>query len=217
MRPGGGGSGGAGPRGHPSAFRQWAVLAARDADVLARGGRRTAVPLAGPPLAALVVLAVLFRAGGAGAPLLWIAFSGFLTGLGWGVLPERPSLRHERLSAGPYLLAKVAVLLPSIAAADAVFLALIGLAGGWPGFAGYGPVYLTLLLCSAATLGLGLLVSAAVPPRRAAAVLPAGLFPLLLAAFGVARGNAGWPDWLLGACAVVLPAAAIIVLARSER
>lgn len=202
--------------------RQWAVLAARDADVLARGWRRTATLLAGPLLAALVALAVLFRAdAGAGTPLLWVAFSGFFSGLAWGlprVFPERPVLRHERLRAGPYLLAKATVLLPPLAAADAVFLALLGLAGGRPALASYGPVYLTLLLCSAAALGLGLLVSAAVPPRWVAAVLPAGFFPLLLAAFGVAQGHAGWPDWLLpGICAAAFPAAAVMVLARSAR
>lgn len=209
--------------GAPGVVRQWAVLAAREADVLARGWGRATLLLAGPLLAALVTLAVLFRADGqgTGAPLLWVAFSGFFSGLVWGlpsVLPERPVLRSERLRAGPYLLSKAVVLLPPLAMADAVFLALLGMLGGWPGFAGYGPVYLTLLLCSAAALGLGLLLSAAVPARWAAAVPPAGLFPLLLAAFGVAQGGAGRRDWLLsGICAVAFTAAAVRALARSAR
>jgi ABC-type multidrug transport system ATPase subunit len=205
----------------PRAVRQWAVLTARDADVLARGRRRTAALLAGPLLAALVTLSVLFRAGGgdAGPPLLWVAFSGFFSGLAWGLpqlFPEPPVLRHERLSASAFLLAKAVVLFPPLAVADAAFLALLGLLGGWPGFASFGPVYLTLLLCSVAALGLGLLVSAALPPRWLPAALPAACFPLLLAAFGVAEGHAGWLDWLIpGICAVAFPVAAARILARA--
>jgi ABC-type multidrug transport system ATPase subunit len=205
----------------PRAVRQWAVLAARDADVLARGRRRTAVLLAGPLLAALVTLSVLFRAGGgdAGPPLLWVAFSGFFSGLAWGLpqlFPEPPVLRHERLSASAFLLAKAVVLFPPLVVVDAVFLALLSLLGGRPGFASFGPVYLTLLLCSAAALGLGFLASAALPSRWLPAALPATCFPLLLAAFGVAEGHAGWLDWLIpGICAVAFPVAAARILARA--
>lgn len=173
------------------------LLALREGEVLGRGWRGTAGLLAGPPLAAMMALAVLFRSGGGGDPLLWVAFTGFFSGLAWALPSVFPSaLSPERPRAGPCLLAKAAVLLPPLAVADAVFLALLGLAGGWPGFGRYGQVYLTLLLCSTAALGLGLLVSASVPPRLAATALPVAVFPLLLAAFGVAQGHAGWPAWL---------------------
>jgi hypothetical protein len=136
------------------------------------------------------------------------------------IFPERPVFRHDRLAglgAGSYVLAKAAVLLPPLVAADALFLALLNLTGGQPGFASFVPVYLTLLLCSVATLGLGLLASAAVPESRLAGlVVPAACFPLLLAGYGVAEGHAGWPDWLvLGCCTLVFFAASIRLLSRS--
>jgi ABC-type multidrug transport system ATPase subunit len=193
----------------PRPLRHWALLVARHTDIISRQRWAAAVVLGGPLLMALVFLSALFRIGassdgrlGIGLPLLWVAFTGFYSGLACGlpqIVSERPVLRTERLAGlgvTSYVLSKVAVLLPPVAIADAVFLALLDAAAGQPGFASFGPVYLTLLLCSVAALGLGLVISAAVPAQRwAALAMPAACFPALLAAYGVAEGNAGWLDW----------------------
>jgi ABC-type multidrug transport system ATPase subunit len=198
----------AGARDEPGPRRQLAVLVARNADVLCRTRRLTGALLAGPPLAALVALSVLFRAGPFhGTALLWLAFSGFFFGLALGlpqVIAEQGIFRYERrpdpgaYGPGVYVLAKAAVLLPPLIVLDALFLVLLDVLGGMPGFSRFGPTYLTLLLCTAAALGTGLLISAAArAPYWAAIALPAAFFPLLLASYGVAAGHAGWPDWLL--------------------
>jgi ABC-type multidrug transport system ATPase subunit len=200
-----------GPGPGPGRGRQLAVLTMRNADVLSHTGRLTIALLAGPPLAALVALSVLFRAGPLhGAPVMWLAFSGFFFGLACGlpqVAPERGILRHERrpepgaYGTEVYVLAKAAVLIPPLVVVDALFLALLDALGGLPGFSTYGPTYLTLLLCTAAALGAGLLVSAAVRATHWAVIgFPAAFFPLLLLSYGVAAGHSAWPDWLaLGA------------------
>jgi energy-coupling factor transporter ATP-binding protein EcfA2 len=193
----------------PRPLRHWALLVARHTDIISRQRWAATAVLAGPLLMALVFLSALFRigpsAGGRfdiGLPLLWVAFAGFYSGLACGlpqIVSERPVLRTERLAGlgvTSYVLSKAAVLLPPVIIADAVFLALLDAAAGQPGFASFGPVYLTLLLCSAAALGLGLVISAAVPAQRwAALTMPAACFPALLAAYGVAEGHAGWIDW----------------------
>ena len=209
----------------PGPLRPWALAAMRNADVASRTRWLAAWLVAGPLVVALVTLSILFRAGpgDAGLPLLWVAFSGLFSGLACGlpqVYPERRLLRHDRLAGlgpGAYMLAKAAVLLPPLVVADAAFLALLDLLGGHPGFASYVPVYVTLVLCSVAALGLGLLASAAVPESRwAMLVVPAACFPLLLAGFGVAEGHAGWGDWLaLGCCALVFFSASIRLLSKT--
>jgi energy-coupling factor transporter ATP-binding protein EcfA2 len=214
-------------RGMPRPLRPWALAVTRNADVLSRTRWLAAWLFVGPLAVALVTLSILFRAGpaDAGMPLLWVAFSGLFSGLACGlpqVFPERPILRHDRLAGlgtASYALAKAAVLLPPLAAADALFLALLDLLGGQPGFASFVPVYVTLLLCSATALGLGLLASAAVPESRwVVLVIPAACFPLLLAGYGVAEGivaagGAAWPDWVaLGCCTLAFFAASIRLL-----
>jgi ABC-type transporter Mla maintaining outer membrane lipid asymmetry ATPase subunit MlaF len=193
----------------PRPLRHWALLVARHADIISRQRWAAATVLAGPLLMALVFLSALFRIGPSahgrfdiGLPLLWVAFAGFYSGLACGlpqIVSERPVLRTERLAGlgvTSYVLSKAAVLLPPVVIADAAFLALLDAAAGQPGFASFGPVYLTLVLCSAAALGLGLAISAAVPAQRwAALAMPAACFPALLAAYGVAEGHAGWIDW----------------------
>jgi ABC-type multidrug transport system ATPase subunit len=193
----------------PRPLRHWALLVARHTDIISRQRWAATAVLAGPLLMALVFLSALFRIGAStdgrfdiGLPLLWVAFAGFYSGLACGlpqVVSERPVLRAERLAGlgvTSYVLSKVAVLLPPVVIADAVFLALLDAAAGQPGFASFGPVYLTLVLCSAAALGLGLVISTAVPAQRwAALAMPAACFPALLAAYGVAEGHAGWIDW----------------------
>ncbi|MFC6885178.1 MULTISPECIES: ATP-binding cassette domain-containing protein [Actinomadura] len=180
------------------AVREWALLARRDLDLLTRD-RLTLAILAGSPLMVLAMFAVLFRPG-AFSPaspspsatvmiLFWIAFGGFFFGLTYGLLQictELPVLRRERLAglrAGPYVLAKAAVLVPLLAAVDALMLAVLRALDRLPGagWGTYGPVFGTLLLCSAAALALGLLVSAAVTdPSQATMALPMLCFPQVL-------------------------------------
>ncbi|MGC4834179.1 ATP-binding cassette domain-containing protein [Micromonospora vinacea] len=178
--------------------RQWAILTARNAEIVARN-RLTLAILLGSPLMVLGMFALLFRPG-AFEPtrpsptvtvmiLFWIAFGGFFFGLTYGLLQictELPILRRERLAGvrlAPYLLAKVAVLLPLLALVD---LALLGVLRGMDrlppvGGADFAALYTTLLLSSAAALTLGLLCSAAVSDAaQATLMLPMLCFPQVL-------------------------------------
>ncbi|MGI5522335.1 ATP-binding cassette domain-containing protein [Micromonospora sp. CA-259024] len=179
-------------------LRQWAVLTVRDAEVVVRN-RLTLAILLGSPLMVLGMFALLFRPGAFDPAqpspnvtvmiLFWIAFGGFFFGLTYGLLQictELPILRRERLAGVrlvPYLMGKVAVLLPLLALVD---LALLGVLRGidrlppvdGPEFAA---LYATLLLSSAAALALGLLCSAAVSDAaQATLMLPMLCFPQVL-------------------------------------
>ncbi|RAN99228.1 Hemin import ATP-binding protein HmuV [Micromonospora noduli] len=179
-------------------LRQWEVLTARNTEIVARN-RLTLAILLGSPLMVLGMFALLFRPG-AFEPtrpsptvtvmiLFWIAFGGFFFGLTYGLLQictELPILRRERLAGVrliPYLLAKVAVLLPLLALVD---LALLGVLRGMDrlppvGGADFAALYATLLLSSAAALALGLLCSAAVSDAaQATLMLPMLCFPQVL-------------------------------------
>ncbi|MEU5672146.1 ATP-binding cassette domain-containing protein, partial [Micromonospora sp. NPDC047753] len=179
-------------------LRQWAVLTARNTEIVVRN-RLTLAILLGSPLMVLGMFALLFRPG-AFEPtrpsptvtvmiLFWIAFGGFFFGLTYGLLQictELPILRRERLAGVrlvPYLLAKVAVLLPLLALVD---LALLGVLRGMDrlppvGGADFAALYATLLLSSAAALALGLLCSAAVSDAaQATLMLPMLCFPQVL-------------------------------------
>jgi len=119
--------------------------------------------------------------------LFWVAFGGFFFGLTYGLLQictEFAVLRRERfagLRAGPYVLAKVAVLLPLLALVDAAFLVVLRALGRLPGAGDYGAVFGILVLSSAAALGLGLLISAAVSePAQATIAMPMVCFPQVL-------------------------------------
>ncbi|MGC4875890.1 ATP-binding cassette domain-containing protein [Micromonospora sp. DT43] len=179
-------------------LRQWLVLAARNAEIIARN-RLTLAILLGSPLMVLGMFALLFRPGAfdPASPrptvtvmiLFWIAFGGFFFGLTYGLLQictELPILRRERLAGVrllPYLLAKVAVLLPLLALVD---LALLGVLRGMDrlppvGGGDFAALYATLLLSSAAALALGLLCSAAVSDAaQATLMLPMLCFPQVL-------------------------------------
>ncbi|MEU7753909.1 ATP-binding cassette domain-containing protein [Micromonospora sp. NPDC049171] len=179
-------------------LRQWAVLTARNAEIVVRN-RLTLAILLGSPLLVLGMFALLFRPG-AFEPtrpsptvtvmiLFWIAFGGFFFGLTYGLLQictELPILRRERLAGVrllPYLMGKVAVLLPLLALVD---LALLGVLRGidrLPPVDGtaFAALYVTLLLSSAAALTLGLLCSAAVSDAaQATLLLPMLCFPQVL-------------------------------------
>lgn len=141
------------------AFRQCAVLIRRNADVLVRSGRARVV-LAGTPVAVALAFCLLLGVGaldGTGAvTMAWAVLAGMVTALAYGlraVRLESGVLRRERfagLSVGAYLLARVAVLLPLLAVADVIILAVPAISGRLP--EGFGLAYLILLLSSAAML-----------------------------------------------------------------
>ncbi|MFC0506369.1 ATP-binding cassette domain-containing protein [Micromonospora costi] len=182
----------------PGRLRQGLALGARNAEIVARN-RLTLAILLGSPLLVLGMFALLFRPGAFDPAhpsptvtvmiLFWIAFGGFFFGLTYGLLQictEVPILHRERLAGvrfGPYLLAKVAVLLPLLALVD---LALLGVLRGTdrlPPLVGadFAALYATLLLSSAAALALGLLCSAAVSDAaQATLMLPMLCFPQVL-------------------------------------
>ena len=121
--------------------------------------------------------------------LFWIAFGGFFFGLTYGLLQictELAIVRRERLAGVrplAYLLSKVAVLMPLLAVVDLVLLGLLRVLDRLPalGPQGFGGLYLTLLLATAAALGLGLLCSAAVSDAsQATLALPMLCFPQVL-------------------------------------
>jgi ABC-type multidrug transport system ATPase subunit len=180
----------------PGPFRQWALLTRRNADILARS-RLTLAILIGSPLMVLAMFLVLFRPNAfdpahenpetAVMIIFWVAFGGFFFGLTYGLLQicsEFAVLRRERLAGlrvGSYVLAKASVLLPLLAAVDLVFLFVLRALGRLPAAGNYGALFVTLLLSSAAALGLGLLISAAVSePSQATIALPMVCFPQVL-------------------------------------
>jgi ABC-type multidrug transport system ATPase subunit len=190
--------------GHPAAaatagpVAQWRVMTRRNLDILTRN-RLTLAILVGSPVMVLLMFAVLFRPGAFDVTdpspnatvmiLFWIAFGGFFFGLTYGLLQicaEFPILRRERLAGlglGPYVLGKVAVLLPLLAAVDVLMLGVLRALDRLPAAdaATYGKLFGTLLLSSAAALALGLLTSAAVSdPAQAAIALPMLCFPQVL-------------------------------------
>jgi ABC-type multidrug transport system ATPase subunit len=205
---------------------QWAVLTRRNVDVLVRS-RSTIAALAGAPVAVLLAFLVLLGLGAfdparPGASF-WAVFGGFFVGLAYGlpqIRPELGTLRAERfcgLSPGAYVLAKAAVLIPPLAAADAVILLAPGLAGRL-GDGGYGSVFVTLLLSSGVALGLGLLLSAVAPaqPRALTPVVACCLPPVLLAAAVLTLLHRPvWGNWLgLAACLVALLVATAVIIYR---
>ncbi|MGE2817973.1 ATP-binding cassette domain-containing protein [Mycobacterium heidelbergense] len=180
----------------PGGFRQWLLLARRDADILRRD-RLTLAILVGSPLMVLAMFLVLFEpnAFDPAQPnpeamvmiVFWLAFGGFFFGLTYGLLQictEIGVLRRERftgLKAAPYVLAKVTILLPVLAGVDFVFLVVLRALGRLPASGDYGSVFVTLLLSSAAALGFGLMISVAVAaPAQATIALPMVCFPQVL-------------------------------------
>jgi ABC-type multidrug transport system ATPase subunit len=193
-----------GPGGTPVADRglgpvsQCLVLAARTAAIVARN-RLTLGILVGSPVIVLAMFLMLFRAGAFDPAtvspstsvmiVFWIAFGGFFFGLTYGLLQictELPILRRERLTGVrlvPYVLSKIVVLLPMLAAVDLLLLGLLRILDRLPaaGVRNFSALYVTLLLATAAALGLGLLCSAAVSDvSQATLALPMLCFPQVL-------------------------------------
>ncbi len=177
------------------AARQCLVLARRAATIMAHNQLTLGI-LVGSPLVILAMFLMLFRAGAfdprTPSPsisvmiLFWLAFGGFFFGLTYGLLQictELAIVRRERMAGvglGAYLISKVLVLLPLLAGVDLVLLGLLRVLRRLPavGPAGFGSLYLTLLLATAAALALGLLCSAAVSDAsQAALALPMLCFP----------------------------------------
>jgi energy-coupling factor transporter ATP-binding protein EcfA2 len=145
--------------------RQWAVLTRRNAEVLMRDRRMQAV-LTGTPVAMLLVFCVLLGCGaldGRGAvTLAWAVLGGLVAGLAYQ-LPARAAeagiLRRERfagLSTGAFVLAKVTVLLPLLAIAAVIILAVPAIDHHLT--AGFGAGYLAVLLSSLAGVAIALAV-----------------------------------------------------------
>jgi ABC-type multidrug transport system ATPase subunit len=147
--------------------RQWAVLTAREAEVLARD-RRMQARLAGTPIAVLLAFCVLLGAGAldgaAAVTLAWAVLGGLVAGLACQ-LPARAAAagiqRRERFSGlrtGAFAAAKATVLLPVLAFTAGAILAVPAVAGRLT--EGFGPAYLAVLLSSVAGLAIALAVPA---------------------------------------------------------
>jgi ABC transport system ATP-binding/permease protein len=145
--------------------RQLSVLIRRNAEVLARA-RRTQVILAIVPVAVLLAFCVLLGAGALDGPaavtLAWAVLGGLAAGLAYE-LPdggtESGVLRGETfsgLSRAMFVLSKAAVLLPVLAIADALILAVPAIAGRLQ--AGFAAAYLAVLIASAVGLAAALAV-----------------------------------------------------------
>jgi len=145
---------------------QLPVLIRRDVEVIARA-RRTQAILVSVPIVILLAFCVLLGVGALDGPavvtLAWAVLGGLAAGLAYE-LPARGSeagaLRGEvfsGLSTGAFALAKAAVLLPVLAVADVLVLAVPAIAGRLPD--GFGPAYLAVAISSAVGLAAALAVA----------------------------------------------------------
>jgi ABC-type multidrug transport system ATPase subunit len=158
--------------GLPPPVVQLPILIRRNVEVIARA-RRVQATLACVPVAILLAFCVLLGVGALDGPaavtLAWAVLGGLAAGLAYE-LPARGTdsgvLRGEAfpgLSTAAFVLAKAAVLLPALAAADALILAVPAAAGRLQG--GFGPAYLAAAVSSAIGLAAALAV-AVVTARR---------------------------------------------------
>jgi ABC-type multidrug transport system ATPase subunit len=144
-----------------SPARRLAILLTRNADVLARS-RYAKLTMAGVPVAILLAFLVLLGVGALDGPsvvsMAWAVIAAVGTGVAYGlaaVHAESGVLRRERfagLSYGAIAGAKALIMVPALAVADLLILAVPGVAGRLT--AGFAPAYLTLLLASAIGLAL---------------------------------------------------------------
>lgn len=135
--------------------RQLPVLISRNAEVLARAWRQQAI-LAAAPLVVLLLLCALLGVGALDGPaavtMAWTVLGGLATGLAYELpasAAEAGVLRRERCTGvrvPAFLTAKAAVLLPVLAVADLVILAVPGIAGRLQ--AGFGTSYLAVFAAS---------------------------------------------------------------------
>lgn len=179
-------------------LRQWAVLSQRSLDVLVRNRLTLAITFGSPALVVAMFL-VLFEPGAfdPGDPdptaavmiAFWTAFAGFFFGLTFGLLQictEISIFRRERfvgLGIGPYLLSKLAVLVPLLVVVTGIMLGALGAFDRLPSMSARATAALavTVLLDAVAAVALGLLASAAVnDPAHATLALPMLCFPAVL-------------------------------------
>jgi hypothetical protein len=182
----------------PGAVRQWYLLTRRGIDILTRSKLTLAI-LLGSPAMVLLMFVVLFRPGAFAVThpspnatlmtVFWVAFAGFFFGLSYGlpqICAELPILRREHhvgIGLGAYVLSKLTILAPLLAAVDAITLAVLRGLGRLPatGAAQTWSLFVTLALASAAALAIGLLTSAAVSgPAQAIVAMPMLCFPQVL-------------------------------------
>jgi hypothetical protein len=181
-----------------SALTQWGVLTRRTLETLVRN-RLTVAILLGSPAMVIGMFAILFRPGAFDfddpSPSsmvmigFWVVFAAFFFGLTYGLLQictERTILRREQLVGlrpGAYVASKVTVLLPFLLLVIVGMLGVLRLMDRLPSrsLSTYSSMGVSLLLCSVAALGLGLLTSATVGNvAQATLALPMLCFPAVL-------------------------------------
>jgi len=177
---------------------QWLVLTRRALEAVTRN-RLTLAIMLGSPALVVGMFAILFRPGAFDfadpSPSsmvmigFWIVFAAFFFGLTYGLLQictERPIVQREslvglRLSA--YVASKVTILAPFLAVVVAAMLVVLRALDRLPArsAATYASLFVGLMLCALAALGLGLLTSAAVGnTAQATLALPMLCFPAVL-------------------------------------
>jgi energy-coupling factor transporter ATP-binding protein EcfA2 len=208
-------------RARPGPLREFRVLTTRTADTFVRN-RLTLAILLGSPAMVVAMFAVLFRSGAFEFDdpnpsaivmiVFWIAFGGFFFGLTYGLLQictEIPILQRERsvgLRLGPYLLSKIAVLVPFLLVVDLTMIGVLRLLDRLPPLdaSTFASIAVTLLLDAVAALALGLLTSAAVTnTSQATLALPMLCFPAVLFSGAIlpVKAMAGAGEWI----SVVMP------------
>jgi ABC-type multidrug transport system ATPase subunit len=181
-----------------SGLTQWGVLTGRTLETLVRN-RLTVAILLGSPAMVIGMFAILFQPGAFDfddpSPSsmvmigFWAVFAAFFFGLTYGLLQictERTILRREQLVGlrpGAYVASKVTVLLPFLLLVIVGMLGVLRLMDRLPSrsVSTYTSMGVSLLLCSVAALGLGLLTSATVGNvAQATLALPMLCFPAVL-------------------------------------
>jgi ABC-type multidrug transport system ATPase subunit len=181
-----------------SRLTQWRVLTRRTLETFLRN-RLTLAILVGSPALVVGMFAILFRPGAFDmqdpSPSsmvmigFWIVFAAFFFGLTYGLLQictERTIVNRERLVGlrlDAYVASKVTVLVPFLLLVVVSMLGVLRLLDRLPSRppSTYASMSVSLLLCSVAALGLGLLTSAAVGNvAQATLALPMLCFPAVL-------------------------------------
>ncbi len=188
-----------GQRGVRLRVRQWLVTSRRNAELYLRNRQRT-IPLLVQPLVFTLLLIALFRTGlfaptqenlSAPTQMVFIfTFSVLLFGLLWGVqeiVSEIAIFRRERLvnlGVAPYLLSKMAVLVPIMALGITVMTVLLALTDRLPSggiLELYAPLWLTLFLTGLVGLQMSLFTSAiAGSPQVASDLIAVWIMPQVL-------------------------------------
>jgi ABC-type multidrug transport system ATPase subunit len=161
------------PARRPGPVRQLPILISRNAEVLARA-RQQQVIMGAAPLAVLLVFSVLLGLGAldgrAAVTLAWAILGGLATGVAYEFpwrATEAGVLRRERfsgLSTAAFLTAKAIVLLPVLALADVLILAIPGMADRLQ--LGFGLSYLAVFAASVAGLTAATILNVSRDGRR---------------------------------------------------